>query len=237
MIGNIRLCSDYHDQLRRRAPWEFDYDTSVRLLTEQMQVYDLSGFGCQDLSAALCAAGCLLQYAKETQRAAMPHIRSMQVERREDSFILDAATRRNLELTSNFAGGEENTLVAVLDYTQTAMGSRLLKRWLNRPLRDRTLLSARQASVSQLLAQHAYAALQKTLHGMADLERILARVALKTARPRDLVALRATIALLPELQQQLRALNVVESVHLQTLQAAINEFPAHARFTHACHHR
>jgi DNA mismatch repair protein MutS len=213
---------EYHHQIRRRAPWEFDYQTSLRLLSEQMQTYDLSGFGCQDMHAALCAAGSLLQYAKETQRAAMPHIRSIHVERREESLILDAASRHNLELTKNLAGGVENTLVSVLDQTHTAMGSRLLKRWLNRPLRDKAILRERQQAVTQFIEGHSYSAIQKTLDGMADLERILARVSLKTARPRDLIALRTSLALLPELQAHLQGFNLEK---LQQLKQALNEYP------------
>ncbi len=213
---------DYQNQVRRRSPWEFDFETSVRLLTEQMQTYDLQGFGCQEMRAALCAAGCLLQYAKETQRAAMPHIRTIHIERREESLILDAASRRNLELTTNLSGGEENTLASVLDQTRTAMGSRMLKRWLNRPLRDRSILNERQESIQQLIDQHSYAAIQKILRDVADLERILARVALKTARPRDLVALRSTLALLPELQRQLHAFT---SARLVALKNSIGEYP------------
>ena len=112
------LLRDYQHQLRRCAPWQFDVETSVRLLTEQMQTYDLHGFGCEDLPFAIRAAGCLLQYAKETQRAAMPHIRKLHVERREESLIMDAASRRNLELITNFSGGAENTLRR-LDETHT----------------------------------------------------------------------------------------------------------------------
>ncbi len=206
--------------LQRRSPWEFDYVSAVRLLTEQMQTRDLNGFGCDHMQMALCAAGCLLQYAKETQRAAMPHVRALYVERREDSLILDAASRRNLEIITNFSGGEENTLASVLDHTRTAMGSRLLKRWLGRPLRDRAILFARQQCVQQLLS--AFSELQKTLQHVADLERILARIALKTARPRDLVALRATLALLPILQQQLA---LFSSSYFSTLKTRINIFP------------
>jgi DNA mismatch repair protein MutS len=220
---NHDLLRDYSSHLRRRSPWEFDYETSLRLLTEQMQTHDLSGFGCEGMHLALCAAGSLLQYAKETQRAAMPHVRSIYVERREDSLILDAASRRNLELVVNLAGGEDHTLASVLDETRTAMGSRLLKRWLNRPLRDVAILRERQASVLQLFTYHAYANLQQTLHHVADLERILARIALKTARPRDLVALRLTLALLPEMQQQLTSLT---APRLQQLKHAINDYPA-----------
>ena len=189
--------------ITRRAPWEFDYETAVRLLTEQMQTHDLSGFGCQELSVALCAAGCLLQYVKATSRATLPHIHAIYVEQRSESVILDAISRRNLELVNNLTGGDEHTLVAVLDETRTSMGSRLLKRWLNRPLRDQAILSERQASVQQLLVHHTYAALQKILKDIADIERILTRIALKTARPRDLLALRSSLILLPLLQQPL----------------------------------
>ncbi len=216
------ILREYQRELRRRAPWEFDDSTAVRLLTEQMQTRDLSGFGCQGMSAALSAAGCLLQYAKETQRAAMPHIRAIHVERREECLILDAATQRNLELIHNFSGGHENTLVSVLDHARTAMGSRLLKRWLNRPLRDQVILRARQESIEALLNHHAYVNLQKTLFQTADLERILARIALKTARPRDLVALRATLYLLPHLHQQLAQ---VTAPHLLQLKNALQTFP------------
>lgn len=216
------LLREYQNQVRRRQPWEFEYETAVRLLTDQMQTYDLAGFGCDDMQLALRAAGGLLQYAKETQRAAMPHIRALHVERREDSLILDAASRRNLELDINLAGSLENTLASVLDQTRTAMGSRLLKRWLNRPLRDHLVLMARQTCVQQFMEQYVYAGLQKTLHAVADLERILARIALKSARPRDLIALRDTLLLLPDLQQQLSGLT---SQHIQSLKVAMREFP------------
>ncbi len=209
--------------VRKRAPWEFELESALRALTLQMQTHDLAGFGCLDLSAALCAAGGLLHYAKETQRTQLPHIRAIQVERREDSIILDAATRKNLEITSNLTGGFENTLASVFDQTHTAMGSRLLKRWLHRPLRQHDVLRARQNSIKNLLADRQYLALQRILHHVGDLERILARVALKSARPRDLVELRATLALLPELQAQLK--NCSADL-LQTLANTIREFPA-----------
>jgi DNA mismatch repair protein MutS len=216
------LLGQYQQQVRRRAPWEFDYEASVRLLTEQMQTYDLSGFGCQEMRVALCAAGCLLQYAKETQRAAMPHIRAIQVERREDSLILDAASRQNLELVTNLYGGSNNTLASVLDNTKTAMGGRLLRRWLHRPLRDHVVLRDRQQCIHQFIDQYGYKELQNSLNGVADLERILARIALKTARPRDLIALRITLALLPQIQAQLKNFNVE---HLAQLQRSLSEYP------------
>ena len=217
------LLAAYQDALRPCSPWLFDYDSSIRLLTEQMQTHDLSGFGCQDMSLALSAAGCLLQYARETQRAALPHIRSLHTERREEALLLDAASRRNLELDVNLSGGTEHTLVSVLDRTQTAMGSRLLKRWLHRPLRSKNILFARQESVRVFLANQVSADIQKNLHQIADIERILTRIALKSARPRDLVALRATFMLLPIIQQQLHGFT---TPHIQELKKMINEYPA-----------
>jgi DNA mismatch repair protein MutS len=209
--------------VRRRPPWEFELETATRLLTQQMQTHDLQGFGCSDMKVAISAAGCLLQYAKETQRAAMPHVRAMQAERREDSVIMDAATRRNLELVTNLAGGNDNTLAAVFDHTASAMGSRLLKRWMNRPLRDQYILQLRQDSITHLLDDRVYLALHQALSGIADLERILARVALKTARPRDLAHLRDTLIVLPALQQ---ILHPVASPLLKQLSQQIGEFPA-----------
>lgn len=211
-----------HPYVRRRAPWDFDLETSTRLLKEQMGTFDLSGFGCDGLSASLSAAGALLHYARETQRAALPHVKSLQVERREESLMLDAASRRNLELTTNLSGGEENTLASVLDKTASAMGSRLLKRWLNRPLRDHAILKMRQEAVQSLMTQHAYLSLQNTLRAIADMERILARIALKTARPRDLVALADTLKCLPILQVELQSTSASRLQHLKT---QLGEFP------------
>ena len=210
--------------IRRRPPWEFEFETATRLLCAQMQTQNLTAFGCGDLPVALCAAGCLLHYVKETQRAELPHIRAIQVERRDETLILDAATRRNLEITMNLSGGHENTLSAVFDYTATAMGSRLLKRWLNQPLRDHVILNARQASIKNLLVDRHYLSLQQTLKKIGDLERILARVALKSARPRDLVELRNTLAMLPQLQAFGRDMHA-QSDLIKNLFSDISEFP------------
>ena len=210
------------NKLRRRAPWDFDYDSALRLLTQQMQTHDLAGFDCLDMPVALSAAGCLLQYAKETQRTQLPHIRAIHVERRDESILLDAATRRNLELINNLSGGQENTLASVLDCTATAMGSRLLKRWINRPLRDQSILYTRQQCIKNLLEDRRYLLLHTTLKNISDLERILSRVALKTARPRDLVELRNTLSVLPALQQLLQTAHAPQ---LKKLAHEINEFP------------
>lgn len=209
--------------VRRRPPWEFDLTTAQRLLTQQLQTHDLAGFGCSELTVAISAAGCLLHYAKDMQRSALPHIRALHVERREDSVILDAATRRNLELTINLNGGREHTLFAVLDRTHTPMGSRLLQRWLNRPIRQQAILLSRQQAISSLMENRHYQALHSLLRGIGDLERIVARIALKSARPRDLAQLRNALALLPDIQAHLAPLS---ASLIDQLRAQINIFPA-----------
>ncbi len=186
--------------LRRQPPWHFEPDSAYRRLTAQFGTRDLSGFGCQDLPVAVGAAGCLLHYVQETQRTALPHLQGLAVEPREDSVILDAATYRNLELEHSLGGHPERTLAGVLDRTATAMGSRLMRRWIHRPLRDRHRLNLRLHVIETLLAQCAYAPLHEALRGIGDVERILARVALKSARPRDLAALRQALGRLPTVQ-------------------------------------
>jgi DNA mismatch repair protein MutS len=188
--------------IRRRPVWEFEQDTAERLLIKQFNTKDLTGFGCADLTLAICAAGCLLQYARETQRTALPHIRSLIHERREDSVILDASTRRNLEIDTNMYGGDEHTLMWVMDKTKTAMGSRLLRRWLNRPLSDQSILEQRQQAIKSLLTNYFFEGFRESLKPVGDMERILARVALRSARPRDLSRLNQSLAALPEIQQQ-----------------------------------
>ncbi|MGH8396736.1 MAG: DNA mismatch repair protein MutS [Gammaproteobacteria bacterium] len=192
---------------RRRPPWHFDAATSTRLLTTQFKTRDLAGFGCEDVPAAVIAAGALLQYVQETQRTALPHITGLNVERRDEALILDAATRRNLEIETSLAGRTERTLAGVMDHTVTSMGARQLRRWLNRPLRDHMLLRRRYHAVASLQENRHYETLRETLNGIGDLERILARVALKSARPRDLAHLRYALGELPALQTQLAALD------------------------------
>ncbi|WP_236173072.1 DNA mismatch repair protein MutS [Pseudomonas pseudonitroreducens] len=206
----------------RRAPWDFDRDSAKKSLCQQFGVQDLKGFGCQELTLAIGAAGCLLAYAKETQRTALPHLRSLRHERIDDTVILDGASRRNLELDTNLAGGRDNTLQSVVDRCQTAMGSRLLTRWLNRPLRDRAVLEARQDSIACLLERYRFETLQPQLKEIGDVERILARIGLRNARPRDLARLRDALAALPQLQNGMLEL---EAPHLGELASSIRTYP------------
>lgn len=211
-----------YSTLRRRPPWEFDLTTATRLLTQQFQTKDLSGFGCADLSLAICAAGCLLQYAKDTQRSTLPHIRAIQVEHREESVIIDAITHNNLELIVNLKGGHENTLASVLDHTVTPMGSRLLRRWIQRPLRNQNIIRTRHQAITNLLENNYYQNLKNELNGVGDLERILARIALKTARPRDLIQLRTALTKLPTIQTSLTSLT---AALMEQLQKQVKLFP------------
>ena len=187
----------------RRPPWHFDPDSGARLLSEQFGTRDLAGFGCTGMTLAVGAAGCLLQYVRDTQRAALPHIRGLTTERRDDAVILDAATRRNLEITESLSGRPEHTVAGVLDRTATPMGSRLLRRWLARPLRDPDAVRGRHWAVGALIDGASGQPLRDLLSGIGDLERILARVALGTARPRDLAVLRDSLGLYPELRRLL----------------------------------
>ncbi|MBU0455310.1 MAG: DNA mismatch repair protein MutS [Gammaproteobacteria bacterium] len=215
-----------------RPLWDFEFDSAIRTLTQQFSTKDLSGFGCQDLPTALCAAGCLLQYAKETQRSQLPHIQSLNVHRREDSIVLDATSRRNLELTHNLNGGTENTLADVFDHTATPMGSRLFRRWMNQPLRDQKIILQRQEAIQNLLTTQIHTELATVLKSIGDMERILARVGLKTARPRDLAQLRDTLETLPLLQKYLKLDSRFRgnddnggNFLLQSLATNISEFP------------
>ncbi len=199
---------------RRRAPWDFERDSAHKSLCQQFAVQDLKGFGCETLTLAIGAAGCLLGYAKETQRTALPHLRSLRHERLDDTVVLDAASRRNLELDTNLAGGRDNTLQSVVDRCQTAMGSRLLTRWLNRPLRDLKILTARQTSIGCLLEGYRFERL--------DIERILARIGLRNARPRDLARLRDALGALPQLQD---AMLELDAPHLKQLATTTSTYP------------
>lgn len=212
---------------RRRPLWEFDLESSRRMLTQHFGTRDLQGFGCEDLTVALEAAGCLLSYARDTQRSQLPHIQTLQLEQPNDALILDAASRRNLELDRNLAGGQDNTLMSILDNTATAMGGRLLNRWLHRPLRDIGTLQMRQHVVETLIAQYRFEQLHPLLHEIGDIERILARVGLRSARPRDLARLRDALLVLPQLHVQLSAiLRESESPRLASIQTQIHDYPS-----------
>lgn len=197
----------HYKGLRRRPIWEFELVTAINLLNRQFGTQSLSGFGVEKATVALCAAGCVLHYAQETQRTALPHINAIHLAQNSEMILLDAATRRNLELTVNLSGGTDNTLASVLDKCVTPMGSRLLKRWIHQPIRDIAKLSARQQTIQAVLNAQKIAQMQPLLQQVGDMERILARVALRSARPRDLTRLRSALAQIPELRHAAEGLN------------------------------
>ena len=207
---------------RSQPEWEFDIESARRALNAQFQTHDLKGFGCEELELAIGAAGCLLQYVKDTQRGSLPHIRGLRNENHADSVILDAATRRNLEIDINMTGGDANTLFSVMDKGITAMGSRLLRRWLHRPLTDTEVLGARQSAIGALCGNYYYETVREALKPIGDMERILARVALRSARPRDLSRLSSSLVALPRLRSELAH---CDSERLDTLSQQIGDYP------------
>ena len=208
--------------LRHRPGWEFDLDAALRSLTRQFQTDTLQGFGCAHLSLALQAAGCVLNYARETQHSDLAHCRSIRVENSSDSLILDAISRRNLEIDVTLSGSLGNTLVAVLDRCATPMGGRLLRRWLHRPIRAQDEIRNRQRAVQALLDGYLFESLQPLLKQIGDLERILARVALRSARPRDLSKLRDALLVLPDLRAVLAP---ASDPHLSRLRELVASYP------------
>jgi DNA mismatch repair protein MutS len=200
--------------VRLQPAWAFDREAAEKLLNKQFNTHNLNGFGVEQMTSGIRAAGCLLQYLRDTQRSALPHIRAMTPEQVNDSVVMDAATRRNLEIDINLRGTENHTLYSVLENTSTAMGKRLLRRWLNRPLRNLDILQQRQEAVAQLHNNYHFEPLREELKQICDLERILARVALRSARPRDLSRLCSSLAHLPQLQVQLKKFNVPLLLHL-----------------------
>ncbi len=212
---------DRRKGIRRRPEWEFDHSTATELLTKQFQTTALDGFGVQDLTLGLGSAGCVLQYVKDTQRTALPHINSIQKDVQESRVQLDAATRRNLEITQNMGGNHEHTLFSVLDTTATAMGSRMLQRYLHAPITDRHELISRQDAIAALMASPEHT-VTELLKQIGDIERIMARLALRSARPRDFARLRNAFNCFPALQDALAPFN---NALLNSLASEIGTYP------------
>jgi DNA mismatch repair protein MutS len=217
--------------VRERPPWHFEAGSAERQLTEQFGTRDLAGFGLAHKPLAVGAAGCLFNYVRETQKSALPHLRGIRCEERDEALQLDAATRRNLELDASLSGRPESTLVGVLDRTATAMGGRELRRWIQRPLRPRAPREHRLQAIEAFLDTGLHQAVHALLRQVGDIERILARVALRSARPRDLAGLRDALGLLPELQ---RVLAGIDSPLLEQLARESGAHPdVHALLTSA----
>jgi len=210
---------------RRRAPWLFDADSGRRQLLQFFRLHDLTGFGIEDKPQAIAAAGALLGYVEETQKSQLPHLTAIAFESSGEAIAMNAATRRHLELDTRVDGDTRHTLLGILDSTVTPMGGRLLRRWLHRPLRDRRVLHQRHHAVETLIDRGTEADLRDAFRAFGDVERILTRVALRSARPRDLSTLRNSLALLPRLRELLGPL---DSPRLGALAAAMGEHDATA---------
>ena len=203
---NQQLPTEYPG-LCKQPVWIFDLETCTRLLCKQFQVVDLDGFGCQDIPAAICAAGALMQYANDTQKSALPHIHTLTVEHNDNYLFLDANSRICLEIDETLSGNKAHTLIAIHNHTSTAMGARCLRRWFGQPLRNHTLIRNRQAIIAALHDKpEEHEKLRKTLASCSDLERILSRLALEKARPRDLIGIRETLRILPTIKESLKSL-------------------------------
>ncbi|MCH9699529.1 MAG: DNA mismatch repair protein MutS [Gammaproteobacteria bacterium] len=203
-----------------RPSWHFDSNSATHTLCKQFKTSHLSGFGCEHLTLAIGAAGCLFQYLKDTCFESLPHISGIRVENSDDTVILDAATRRNLELDISSSGRSDLTLFGVMDKTRTAMGSRWLRRWLHRPIRDHDTLRLRYQSIQTLLDDNCYQTIGEQLQLTGDIERICTRIALKSARPRDLLVLRETLKTVPDIKL---VLSDLKSPLLQTLLSRLGD--------------
>ncbi|MDF1758208.1 MAG: DNA mismatch repair protein MutS [Legionellaceae bacterium] len=207
--------------IKIRPDWDFEVKKASTILCKQFSLFDLNSLESQ--KATIPAAGALLAYLEITQRQAMPHLNKITIEQTDDFLQLDYATQRHLELFKNTQGERENTLISCLDYTASAMGSRLLKRWIARPLRDQNYLLERQEAIGSFVIGNKDIFLHPILKQVCDVERINARVALKSARPKDLVQLRSTLSLLPELQ---KVINNNETSLIKLNYAKITPLPA-----------
>ncbi|HEX5393515.1 MAG TPA: DNA mismatch repair protein MutS [Rhodocyclaceae bacterium] len=207
------LVPDFKASLKRLPDWHFDTESAARQLCEHFGTRDLAGFGVDGPGPALAAAGALFQYARATQMQSLAHVTGLTVEHESAYLRLDAATRRNLELTETLRGEPAPTLLSLLDTCATSMGSRWLRHCLHHPLANRTQAAARHDAVAALLDR--LDPVRDALRGFADVERITARIALKNARPRDLSSLRDSLHRLTELRNALRGTSAPLLVELE----------------------
>lgn len=204
--------------------WYFEHESCLRLLNEQFKTRDLRGFGLQDYPIAICAAGALLQYVQDTIRTALPHLQNIRTEQISDGLLIDSASRRNLELSESLQGnsGQDNTLYAILNFCSCAMGTRELKRWIQRPLKQQQIIAQRHQAVDEILSSNLQEEIASELRSIADIERISSRIALLSARPRDLSALQTSLEQLPTIQGLIKQL---DSPLLQNLYTDLNPLP------------
>jgi DNA mismatch repair protein MutS len=208
--------------ITKRPDWHFNKTTAEAIIKQQYGINDLNGFGCQHLHTASSALGCLIQYLNDTQKTLLPHLQSPKVNLANDIIQIDAVSRRNLELETSLVEGKSHSLLNVIDTTSTVMGGRLLRRWLQQPIRDHAVLQCRHDAVEKLLNNRCHSDFHEAMRGVCDIERIMSRVALKSARPRDLIQLRDSLSLLPRIKERLAE---IDSPRLNTLHQDIGLFP------------
>lgn len=220
-----------------RPEWNFNYQNAKKIILEQFQCESLVPFGCEKMHAAVTAAGALLQYVQDTQHQQAPNLNQINIDQTSDIIAIDAHSRLNLEIDRNIQGGTQNTLNAVINKTATSMGSRLLSRWLQHPTRNPLILKERHQCIDEMLKTGAHFTLHQCLINTGDLERILARIALKTIRPRDLIKIRNTLNTLPKIKNTLESftaplakklnhrLHLQENTLLLLTQALVEEPP------------
>ncbi len=216
------ILSKQNKTLTKRPDWHFNQTTAESIIKQQYKVNDLNGFGCQDLNACISALGCLIQYLNDTQKLSLPHLQTPKVNLADDIIQIDAVSRRNLEIETGLTEGISHTLLKVIDTTSTVMGGRLLRRWCQQPIRNHDSLRLRHDAVEKLINNRCHSDFHESMRGICDIERIMSRVALKSARPRDLIQLRDSLSLLPEIKQ---GLVKIDSPRLDALSQDIDLFP------------
>ncbi|MCX7554075.1 DNA mismatch repair protein MutS [Marinicella sp. S1101] len=202
-----------------RPEWDFDQESAVHTITRLYQLNDLGGFGINESDIFIAAAGALLQYVQHTQKTELKHLQAIQIELLDAYLHIDAQSRKNLEIDHHPDGKDELTLCGFIDQCATAMGSRKIRRWVKQPLRDRSVLNQRLATIQALIESAQVDALQSQLKGIADIERIVTRISLLTARPRDLVALRESLTVVAELKESVDSIN---GSSLNSIKQALN---------------
>ena len=216
-ITNIKTIT-----ITKRPDWHFNPKSAETIIREQYKVKDLNGFGCQNMDKSISALGCLIQYLNDTQKTKLTHLQTPRINIADDIVQIDAVSRRNLELESGLVEGKSHSLLNVIDNTSTVMGSRLLRRWLQQPIRDHKRLKLRYDAVEKLIDNRRHSDFHETMRGICDIERIMSRIALKSARPRDLIQLRNSLHLIPEIKIEL---DKIDSPRLIALSEDINLFP------------
>lgn len=222
---NLKIASNLLNDIgckKKLAPWYFDFQGSYNLLCKQFGTNSLIGFDIEDLDEGICAAGALLAYVKDTQNVSLQHIKSISRDENSASVILDKCAQRNLELLTNLRGESRGSLLSILDKTHTAMGSRLLKRFIVEPSRNNQIIENRLNLVEELIHSSEKENLSKYLSEIGDLERITARIGLNSARPRDLAKLREALSLTPQIKD---SLNFIEGTSVKAFNDKLNPLP------------